>query len=88
MERSGQSEMAVIDRFEGDIAVLLVGSAQRMVDVPRERLPPGAEAGQWLQVQLEGEVVMQAVPDREATEEARQRIQEKLGRLRRGDHLH
>jgi DUF3006 family protein len=87
METSGQSELAVIDRFEGAIAVLLVGSAQRVVDVPRERLPVGVEAGQWLQVQLEGDVVMHAAPDRDATEDARQRIQEKLARLRRGDHL-
>jgi hypothetical protein len=80
--------MAVIDRFEGDIAVLLVGSAQRIVDVPREHLPPGVEAGQWLRVQLDGDVLMHAAPDADATEDARQRIQEKLARLRRGDHLH
>ena len=87
METTPQTETAVIDRFEGAIAVLLVVNDQRVVDVPRDRLPPDVEAGQWLQVQFDGDALIQASVDADATEAARQRINDKLARLRRGDHL-
>jgi hypothetical protein len=87
MEPSSQTEAAVIDRFEGDIAVLLVGEAQRVVDVPREQLPSEVRAGQWLRVQLRGERLLHAELDADATDAARRRIQDKLARLRRGEHL-
>lgn len=45
---------AVIDRFEGDYAVLLVGDAEEKRDVPRNQLPPGAKEGSWLFVRADG----------------------------------
>ena len=80
-------ETAVIDRFEGDIAVLLVGSERRVLDVPRDALPMGAREGMWLKVEIDNGMLKRVELDEEATEAARQRIQEKLDRLRRGDHL-
>jgi hypothetical protein len=88
METSGQTESAVIDRFERRIAVLRVKTNQRIVNVPRDRLPSGVQAGQWMRVQFDGDVLLHAELDGDATEAARQRIQDKLSRLRRGDHLH
>ncbi len=87
MGTTPQTETAVIDRFEGATVVLLVGAAQRPIDIPRALLPPDAQAGQWLRVQLDGDQILQIDMDRDATDAARQRIQEKLARLRRGDHL-
>ena len=80
-------ETAVIDRFEGDVAVLLIGAAQRVLDVPRSRLPAQAQAGDWLQVEVVDGEMVRAEQDEEATRSAQQRIAEKLARLRRGDHL-
>ena len=80
-------ETAVIDRFEGDIAVLLVGSERHVLDVPRDVLPQGAREGMWLKVEIDNGMLKRVELDEEATEAARQRIQEKLDRLRRGDHL-
>ncbi len=80
-------EHAVIDRFEGKMAVLLVGDEQRQVDVPKARLPRRAREGHHLQVELKGDQVIQVQIDQEATERARKRIDEKLNRLRRGEHL-
>jgi hypothetical protein len=88
MQIPDQDEQAVIDRFEGAYAVLLVGEEQHVVDVPREQLPKGAKAGQWLRVHVDGDRLLSAELNQEATEAARQRIQEKLARLRRGEHLH
>ena len=80
-------QQAVIDRFEGEWAVLLVGEEERRLNVPRKNLPRGAQEGHWLQVELEGDQLLSVSIDREATEQARQRVMEKLERLRRGEHL-
>lgn len=78
---------AVIDRFEGELAVLVIAGQRDGVDVPRDRLPPGARPGQWLQIEMvEGQVVSATI-DHDATAAARRRIEQKLGRLRRGEHL-
>ena len=81
------TDRAVIDRFEGRSAVLLVGDEGRPVDVFRRQLPRTAREGQWLRITLRDGEIVQAVVDEAATEEARRRIQEKLERLRRGEHL-
>lgn len=80
-------EQAVIDRFEGEVAVLLVGEGRQPLDVPRAQLPRQAGPGQWLRVEIADGQVARAELDPEATEAAQRRIQEKLGRLRRGEHL-
>lgn len=76
---------AVIDRFEGDIAVLLVG--ERRMDIPRTLLPKAAKEGDWLRIDMKGDQVFRAVIDAEETSNAKQRIEDKLARLRRGDQL-
>ena len=80
-------EKAVIDRFEEGQAVLLVGEDERRINVPRKVLPRGAREGHWLQVELEGDQLVSAVIDLEETARAKQRVMEKLERLRRGEHL-
>jgi hypothetical protein len=76
---------AVIDRFEEDIAVLIVGEDR--LNVPRASLPPGVKEGQWLQIELEGKRFISAVMDDEETTRVKKRIAEKRARLKRGDHL-
>lgn len=78
---------AVIDRFEDTVAVLLVGVEQQVVDVPRDQLPAGAQPGQWVRLVWDGATIQQITLDPDATAAAHQRIQDKLTRLRRGDHL-
>ncbi len=63
---------AVIDRFEGDIAVLLFGDEK--VEAPRSLLPPGAKEGSWLIVSME--------LDLEGERGQREKISEQLKRLR------
>ena len=76
---------AVIDRFEGDKAVLLVGEEEDKLIVPRVSLPSGAKEGQWLQVDVEDDRVLSAVIDEAETARAKERIDEKLAILRRGE---
>ena len=81
------TEKAVIDRFESNYAVLLIGEEGRRLEVPRNLLPKNAKAGVWLQVEFDGKELIQIKIDQEATERAKKRIAEKLASLRRGDHL-
>nr|WP_044200721.1 DUF3006 domain-containing protein [Oscillochloris trichoides] len=79
-------QSAVIDRYEGRLAVLLVGPQQEQYDVPRKQLPRHARPGTWLRIVLNGAEVVVAEIDAEATAAAQARIAEKLARLRRGEH--
>jgi prophage tail gpP-like protein len=78
---------AVIDRFEGRFAVLIVGEDEQRMNVPKKRLPKLSREGDWLQVEIQNGEVISAVMDKEETASAEQRIAEKLARLRQGDHL-
>ena len=78
----------VIDRFEGDWAVIEVADEPELRNVPKQLLPRGAKEGDHLQLELEDGRVIRVQLDPEATENARKRIQDKLDRLRRGEHLH
>lgn len=78
---------AVIDRFEGKYAVLILEEGKRQISVLQDLLPEQAAEGSWLQVEVENESLLSAVLDEAETDNAKQRIAEKLERLRRGDHL-
>jgi hypothetical protein len=75
-------EKAVIDRFEGKMAVLLVG--EKPVNVLRSELPKEVKEGDWLEVEFEVGRLVSARMDPEEKERMRKRIEEKLERLRRG----
>jgi len=77
---------AVIDRFEGDKAVLLVGKEQDRLIVARNSLPKSAKEGDWLSVDVRDDRVISAVVDTKETEAAKKRIKGKLDQLRKGDH--
>ena len=78
---------AAIDRFEGKFAVLIVGDDEQHMNVLRKLLPEQSREGIWLQVDIQKGEVVSAVLDEEETANAKQRIAEKLKRLRQGDHL-
>ena len=68
--------MIVIDRFEGDIAVLETDSG--MVDVQRNILPENASEGDVI-AEVNGAYII----DNEATEARRAAVRAKYSRLRR-----
>lgn len=77
---------AQIDRFEENMAVLILEPGNRRLDVPRELLPAGAREGQHVLIELDEEKISKIVLDENGTVQARERIQAKLERLRRGEH--
>jgi hypothetical protein len=80
-------EKAVIDRFEGNTAVLNIGEDERQMEAPRSSLPKSCKEGDWLQVELDGGKLVSVESDPDETEQAHQRISEKMAALLRGDHL-
>lgn len=61
--------MLIIDRFEGDYAI--IETADRMVMIPRADIPAGSK---------EGDVLL-LVTDSDSTEERKKRIDDKMNRL-------
>ncbi|MDW7674673.1 MAG: DUF3006 domain-containing protein [Bacillota bacterium] len=66
---------AVLDRFEGEFAVVLVGEDEVHVNMPKSLLPHGAREGSWLKLNIE--------LDPEATERQREKISELLAKLKK-----
>lgn len=66
---------AVIDRFEGDYAVVLFGDEEIKVDIPKSLLPGDSKEGSWLKVSFE--------LDMEETKKREDRIQSKLEKLKK-----
>lgn len=66
----------VIDRFEGDLAVLILEPSGRALNWPGDRLPAGAARGDVLRVAV--------AVDREETQRRRKAVEERIARLRTG----
>ena len=77
---------AVIDRFEGEYAILIVGDDEQRLNVPRKLLPLNAREGHWLQLDIQDGKASNIKIDEKETDQAKQRIAEKLARLRKGDY--
>ena len=66
---------AVIDRFEGDFAVMLFGNKEIKAEIPRQLLPEGAKEGSWINVSFD--------LDLEGTKKQEEKIQGLLEKLKR-----
>lgn len=76
-------ERAVVDRIEdGDLAVVLVGDDEVEHILPRNELPDGSEAGSVLRVSIEDGRIVNARLDAEDTDQTRQRVDDKMRKLR------
>ena len=75
--KNERNTTAVIDRFEGENAVLLVGEDEQQVIFPAKELPEGLNEGDYLRMNI--------VYDTDATQSAQEeaaRLLESLGRRR------
>lgn len=64
---------AVIDRFEGNKAVLLLGNEEQQASWPRDMLPPGVKSGDYLTFTVSF--------DKATTEEAHQEASDLLKKI-------
>ncbi len=65
---------AVIDRFEGDYAVVLFDDEEIKIDIPKKFLPEESIEGSWLKVSFE--------LDQEGTQKQKEKIQDLLDKLK------
>jgi hypothetical protein len=72
---------AVIDRFEGDQAVLLINDGKDQLIIARQILPGDAKQGDWLQIEIKDGKVVRAVIDKDETARVKQKIANKFARL-------
>jgi hypothetical protein len=70
-----------IDRFEGNVVILLDQSGQKRFDYPCAKLPSGLSEGDWLMADLQGDRITSLRADPEAMQAAKSRIEGKLERL-------
>ncbi|MCX6056551.1 MAG: DUF3006 domain-containing protein [Chloroflexi bacterium] len=75
---------AVIDRFEGDYAILVIGEEERQINVLRSLLPKEAKEGHWLSLDIVGGEPHNIVIDEHETDQVKKRIADKMAALRRG----
>lgn len=68
---------AMVDRLEGDMVVLLIGDEGYRIVLPQSYLPEDAKEGSVLAVSVE--------VDTSATREAKERIQNLIDKLSRGE---
>lgn len=59
---------AYIDRFEGDIAVLLLGDDMKKVNFPKSYLPDGVGEGDYLKIDIAYDATATEEAEREALE--------------------
>jgi archaellum component FlaG (FlaF/FlaG flagellin family) len=79
--------LAVIDRVESERAVVLFEGETQPQNIRLADLPMGVKEGDHLQIEMQDGEVVRAEIVTDAKAEAEKRIQVKLERLRRGDHL-
>lgn len=80
---------AVLDRYEDGLGIIFFDDNPEMaVSITREHFDKRKpKEGSHLKIEMQGDEILSITVDKAATEAARKRIQEKLARLRRGDHL-
>jgi hypothetical protein len=66
---------AVIDRFEGQLAVLLVGDENTKLNIPINLLPAGCKEGDVLNISIERDVV--------GTEQTKERVTDLMEKLKK-----
>ena len=73
---------AVIENITEGKAVLLIGETEEEKAIPINKLPKGANVGDWLQLVFDTGQIIKITIDKEETEKVKERIKEKMRKLR------
>lgn len=72
----------MLDRFEGDKAVLLVEEAKKEWIIEQEQLPAGSKKGSWFTIEVTGEKVDSISIDSQLTKEKNQKVDDLMQAIR------
>lgn len=78
---------AVVDRVETEQAVVIFEGEREPIHIPLAALTEGVREGDYLLIEMQDGEVVRTEIDADGKAEAERRIQAKLERLRKGDHL-
>jgi hypothetical protein len=73
---------AVIDRFEGNLAVIVLETNDKQMIYLKNNLPIGVKEGDWLLIEIQGDEIIKINIDIQAKENAKRRITRKMEKLR------
>lgn len=73
---------AYIDRFEGNLAVIIIEESKQQFTKPIEQLPEGATPGIWLRVTLKSEDMIEIEIDQDKTNLAKNSVNHLMAQLR------
>ena len=77
----------VIDRFEGGWVLVEIVGETELRNIQRKLLPDNTKEGNYLKIELGNGQIIRVEIEVDATQIASERIQDKLKRLQRGEHL-
>lgn len=80
-------QKAVLDRFEAQMAVFILDETDAPLSCPLSKLPPDISEGDYVLLSIKDGNIQEIAYDKDTTEAARKRIQDKLERQRRDDNL-
>ncbi len=73
---------AVIENMFEDKAVLLIGEEEEEKTISNKLLPKEARVGDWINLTIKDDEIVEVVADKEETKKVRSRIEKKLEILR------
>jgi hypothetical protein len=73
---------AVIDRFEGNLAVIVFEKNEKRMIYLKNNLPKGAKEGDWLLIEIQDDKIIKIDIDFQLKEDAKRRITGKMEKLR------
>lgn len=74
---------AVVDSISGDKASILISEEEVERVIPIDVLPEGCKEGDWLQIKMDGDEIVNITLDRETTGNRRASIEKKMEELRK-----
>lgn len=76
---------AVIEKITENNLVLLVGEKEDEILLSKDQIPPSIKyaVGDWLDIRMQGDNIEVLNVDQEETDKVKERIQEKMDRLRK-----
>jgi hypothetical protein len=75
-------EKAVIERFEGNLAVIALEKNEKQMNYPKNNLPKGAKEGDWLLIDIQGGKIAKIDIDFQSKDDVKRRIAKKLEKIR------
>ena len=80
--QEGNNVKGMLDRFEGNKAVLLVEELNKEWIIERDQLPTGSKKGNWFTLEISGDKISSISMDHQLTEKKSQKVDDLMQTIR------